>query len=197
MWTVLDEIRVFVVVADDGGGTSIMPRWVLIGIDSFCPGEMRGPGKAAPAKQNPKSSAISSPRPHQVVIAPQPSILPPLDDTEPQRSTVDSPRVDKGKSKAANGIVSKAADNILTQLKTWPMESLITPSDDHENDFPGLDSPSDRGHDKELPKNFSNTPTPNALRENTNVLNGSVASLSKTLTPKDGMITIMLYLAFV
>jgi len=209
MWTVLDEIHVFVVVADNSGGTSIydirrMPRCVLIGIDSFCLGEMRGPGKAGPAKQNPKTSAISSPRPQQVVkgseprlIAPQPSILPPLDDAEPQRSTVDSPRLDKGKSKAANSIASKAADSIVTQLKTWPMQSLITPSDDHENAFLGLDSPSDRGHDKELPWNFSKTSTPNPLRVNT-ILNGSVGSLSKTVEhPEDGTITITLYLVFV
>lgn len=102
----------------------------------------------------------------------QSSTPPPPIDIDPQRNTVDLPPLDKGKSKAAN--------HVLTQLRTWPMDSLATPSDDlrNENDFIRLDSPSDRGRDKGLPGDSTESGESKA----------SIPSLSKTVgQPKDGM----------
>lgn len=153
-------------------------RWFrLIGIVFYRLGETQRPGKAAPTKQIQSSSAISTLRPQQVkddepkLIA-QPSAPPPLVDIDPQHNTVDPPRLDKGKSKEEN--------NVLTQLRTWPLDSLATLSDDLRNDFLGLDSPSDHGRDKGLPLNFSESSEPKA----------SGPSLSKAVgQPNDGMIT--------
>lgn len=103
----------------------------------------------------------------------QPSTPPPVVDIDPQRNTVDLQQVDKGKSKEVN--------NVIAQLRTWPMDSLAIPS---ENDFLVLDSPSDRGRDKGLPWNFSESSESKA----------SGSSLSKTEgQPKDGMIMVRLY----
>ncbi|KIM36883.1 hypothetical protein M413DRAFT_448816 [Hebeloma cylindrosporum] len=142
MWTVLDEIHVSVVVK--------VPAEVIGSIG----GETKRPGKAAPTTQLQNSSVIPS---STGVKLPDPSTPPPVAGVDPQRNKVESPRLDKGKSKETSSIV--------TQLRTWPMDSLITPSDDILNDFLGLDSPSDRGRDKGLPLDFSDE-LAHDLREN-------------------------------
>lgn len=107
----------------------------------------------------------------------RPSTPPPLVDIDPQPNTVELARLGKGKSKEVN--------HVVTQLRTWPMDSLVTPSDDlrHEDDFLGLDSPSDHGRDKGLPWDFKESSESKA----------SGPSLSKAVgQPKDGMMVVKL-----